>query len=39
MRADGPARRAAGAAMTDVMIATPNGQMPAYVATPAGGGP
>ena len=25
--------------MTDVMIATPNGQMPAYVATPAGGGP
>lgn len=25
--------------MTDVLIATPNGQMPAYVATPAGGGP
>jgi carboxymethylenebutenolidase len=25
--------------MTDVMIATPNGQMPAYVATPAGAGP
>ena len=25
--------------MTDVMIATPNGQMPAYVAAPAGAGP
>src|ERR1043166_7285059 len=25
--------------MTDVMIDTPNGQMPAYVAIPAGGGP
>jgi carboxymethylenebutenolidase len=25
--------------MADVMIATPNGQMPAYVATPAGSGP
>jgi carboxymethylenebutenolidase len=25
--------------MTDVMIATPNGQMPAYVAVPAGRGP
>jgi hypothetical protein len=25
--------------MTDVMIATPNGQMPAYVAVPAGAGP
>jgi dienelactone hydrolase len=25
--------------MTGVMIATPHGQMPAYVATPAGGGP
>ncbi len=25
--------------MTDVTIATPNGQMPAYVATPAGNGP
>ena len=25
--------------MTDVTIATPNGQMPAYVATPAGSGP
>ena len=24
--------------MTDVMIATPNGQMPAYLAVPAGGG-
>lgn len=39
MGADGPDLRAAEAAMTDVMIATPNGQMPAYVATPAGGGP
>jgi dienelactone hydrolase len=25
--------------MTDVMITTPNGQMPAYVAAPARGGP
>lgn len=25
--------------MTDLTIATPNGQMPTYVATPAGGGP
>jgi dienelactone hydrolase len=25
--------------MTDVTIGTPNGQMPAYVATPAGAGP
>jgi carboxymethylenebutenolidase len=25
--------------MTDVMITTPTGQMPAYVAAPAGAGP
>jgi carboxymethylenebutenolidase len=25
--------------MAEVMIATPNGQMPAYVAVPAGAGP
>jgi carboxymethylenebutenolidase len=25
--------------MAEVMIATPNGQMPGYVATPAGSGP
>jgi len=29
MRADGPDLRAGGAAMTDVMITTPTGQMPA----------
>jgi carboxymethylenebutenolidase len=39
MRADGPDLRAGGAAMTDVMITTPAGQMPAYVAAPAGAGP